>query len=522
MKRFWLPLLLALASAAQASELHRGNGGEPQSLDPHYVGAIPEANILADLLTGLTTLDAAGKPIPGAAESWTISPDGKIWTFRLREARWSDGAAVTADDFVFAWRRLLDPKTGARNGANMWVVKNARAVSAGALPPAALGVDAKDPRTLVVTLDHAAPYLPELLAGEWADPLPQHVLAHSPAGKDTVWSKPGAYVGNGPYLLREWLPNDHITLVKNPRFYDSARVAIDKVVYYPTNDAASALTRYRAGALDMQSPAPLTQLAWLRANLKGEFKITPSLALSYIAINLDDGALKDARVRRALNLVYNREAVTQKVLKLNEPAAFAIVPPGIANYPGGVAMDFKALPYPARVAEAQRLMQAAGYGPFNRLRLSFATTGNPDNKRLAAIFQAMAHQIYVDIDIEVSDFPTLMQNLRQHRFQLSSASWYADYDDAANFLDLLKSDAGVNYAHYRNAKFDALLDQAQSEPDAAKRGRLLAAAEKAALADYPWIPLRFPAQTDLVKPYVRGWIDNAADRHASRWLDLAR
>jgi len=518
MKRLLPLVFLVLAGTANASELHRGNGTEPQSLDPHFVGGLSESDIVSDLLTGLTTRDAGGKPIPGAAESWTISPDGKVWTFHLRDERWSDGVAVTAADFVFAWRRLLDPKTGARNGANMDVVKNARAVSAGALPPSALGVAAKDPRTLIVTLDRAAPYLPELLAGEWADPLPAHVLAAKGAG----WSKPGAYVGNGPYLLSEWLPNDHITLVKNPRFYDADQVRIDKVIYYPTSDAAAALTRYRAGALDLQSPAPLTQLAWLRANLKGELHVTPSLALSYIAINLDDAALKDMRVRRALNLVYNREAVTQKVLKLNEPAAFAIVPPGIANYPGGAAMDFAALAYPARVAQAQKLMQAAGYGPFHRLRLSFATTGNADFKRLASVFQAMARQIYVDIDIEVSDLPTLMQNLKAHRFQLSSASWYADYDDAANFLDLLRSGAAVNYAHYRNPKFDAALDQADQEPDAAKRGRILAAAETLALADYPWIPIRFPAQTDLVKPYVRGWVPNPPDRHASRWLSIAR
>ena len=521
MKRLLL-LLVLLAAPATAAELHRGNGAEPQSLDPHFIGGLSESDIVADLLTGLTTRDARGKPIPGAAESWTISPDGKNWTFHLRDERWSDGVAVTAGDFVFAWRRLLDPKTGARNGANMGVIKNARAVSAGALPPSALGVTAKDARTLIVTLDHAAPYLPEMLAGEWADPLPAHVLAAHSSGGGADWTKPGAYVGNGPYLLSEWLPNDHITLVKNPRFYDADQVRIDKVIYYPTSDPAAALTRYRAGALDLQSPAPLSQLAWLRANLKGELHVTPSLAVSYIAINLDDPALKDGRVRHALNLVYNREAVTQKVLKLNEPAAFAIIPPGIAAYPAGAAMDFKALAYPVRVAEAQKLMQEAGYGPFNRLRLSFATTGNADFKRLAAIFQAMARQIYVDVDIEVSDLPTLMQNLKTHRFQLSSASWYADYDDAANFLDLLRSGAAVNYAHYRNPKFDALMAEADREPDMAKRGHILAAAEKLALADYPWIPIRFPAQTDLVKPYVRGWAPNPPDRHASRWLSLAK
>jgi oligopeptide transport system substrate-binding protein len=328
-------------------------------------------------------------------------------------------------------------------------------------------------------------------------------------------------VGNGAYLLNDWVPGDHITLVRNPRFYDAAHVRIDSVTYYPTADSAAALKRYRAGELDMINPVPVQQIDWLRANLKSELAVTPSLGLSYIAINLHDPALKDVRVRRALNLAYNREAVTQKVLKLGELPAFGIVPPGIANYRGS-AMDFQALPYPARIAQAQALMQAAGYGPFQRLHLTYSAVSNPDSRRLAALFQAMCRPLYIDIDIQITDLPVLMRNLRQHQFQLSSASWFADYNDASNFLDQLRAGSAGNYSDYRSAKFEAAMDQAQNEPDANKRGVMLAAAEKIALQDYPWIPLRFAVQTDLVKPYVKGWVANMKDYQRSRWLWLQK
>jgi len=519
MRKFFLALLLlaGVCGAAWAETvLNRGNGAEPDSLDPQFAGGTGEENIIGDMLVGLTTLDAAARPIPGAAERWEVSPDGRTWTFRLRDAVWSDGVKVSAEDFVFAWRRLLDPATAARGAQNMWVIGHARAISAGKLPPSALGVTAKDARTLIVTLEHPAPYLPELLAGLPAMPLPRHVVA----AKGAAWARAGNYVANGPYVLKEWRPNDHVTLVKNPRFYDAAQVRIDRVNYFPTSDANAALARYRAGELDTQNPAPVTQIDWLRANLKNELHVTPSLAIVYVAFNLGYPPLKDIRVRRALNLVYNREAIVQKVLKLGEPPAYGYVPPGTANYKGA-AFDFRALPYPARVAAAQKLMREAGYGAFNRLHLTFAITTNPDSRRLAAIFQAMVRPIFVDLEITGSDLPIHLRNLRQHQFQLGAANWYADFNDASNFLDLLRADNASNYAGYRNPRFDALMDAAQNQPDPGKRALLLRAAEATALADCPWLVTRFAAQSDLVKPKLRGWQPNARDFQRTRWLWLA-
>lgn len=515
-RRIAIALLCALSSARAETVLNRGNGGEPKSLDPAFVGTVAESNILGDMLVGLTTLDAAARPIPGMAERWEVSKDGRLWTFHLRDAQWSDGRKVTAEDFVFAWRRELDPRTAAPYAYNLWVLKNARAVSTGRVPPASLGVRAVDARTLVVELEHPAPYLPELLTHDSAYPVPRHVVL----AKGGAWARPENYVANGAYVPKEWVPNDHVRLQRNPRFYDAAHVRIDAVNYLPTEDSQTALKRMRAGELDTQSPLPATQIDWLRRNMAGALRQRPFLAVSYLAMNAD--RLRDARVRKALNLAFNREIVTAKILRLGDPPAYGIVPPGIANYPGGAAFDFKAMTYPARMALAESLMRAAGHGADNPLAVTLETTHDPDNNRVAAAFQAMVKPIHVALSIRQIDQQVHYRNLQIGDYDIATAVWVADFNDASNFLDLLQSSSGNNYARHRNPQFDRLLAAAQTEPDAARRGRLLVDAERVALGDYPWIPWRFRLTQDLVQPYVKGWIANPRDYNRTRWLRIER
>src|SRR6185503_14671611 len=326
-----------------------------------------------------------------------------------------------------------DPKTAARGAELLWVVQNARAVTAGRQPVTALGVSAENPSLLVVRLEHPAPYLTELLTLPAALPLPPNPSF-----------KPGAYVSDGPYLLKNWQPNDHISLKKNSAFYDAAAVKIDSVNYYPTADSQAALKRLRAGELDMQTPLPATEMNWLKANMPASLHVMPSFALAYVAMNLRDPALSDLRVRRALSLVYDREAVTDKVLKRGEMPAYSYVPPGIGKYrsvrasgsyqeKAGPQLDFRPMPFPVRLGLAKRLMQEAGYGPFNKLTLTYLTPGNPDGKRLAAVFQAMARQAYVDLRITAMDYGLVLRAMRQGQYQLGYTSWLADFGDASNF-----------------------------------------------------------------------------------------
>jgi oligopeptide transport system substrate-binding protein len=500
-----------------ATILNRGNGADISSLDPHYITGNWEAYVIGDCLVGLTTEDINGEPMPGAAKSWETSKDGLTWTFHLRDHVWSDGVPVTAEDFVYAWRRILEPARGAPYAYYLWIVKNAQAVNNGKLPASALGIAAKDDKTVVVTLEHPAPYLPEWLMHQTVLPVPRHVLLV----KGDAWSSPSNYVANGPYVPKEWVPNDRVVLVKNPRFYDAAHVRIQTVNYYPTQDVVAALKLLRSGAIDTQEPLPVSEIEWLRKNMPEDIQLYPNLSNSYVVFNFQRPLLQDKRVREAMNLAYDRETLTYKVLKLGDPPAYAFIPPGTANYPAGASLDFKSMPFAQRLAKAQALMAEMGYGPSNHLRIGYSTTVNPDTLRTAAAFQAMMHRIYIDLDIIQMDSAVFYKTLSQHQFDTAGSAWIGDFNDASTFLDLLETNAGNNYGSYSSPKFDRLYELSKQEPDIKKRGELMRQAEQVALDDYAVLPTRFRQSEDLVAPYVKGWttkLPNIRNFHRTRWL----
>ena len=509
----------AAAPGAQAGQVvfNRGNGAEPASLDPHLVQGNWENNIVGDMLVGLTTEDAKGEPIPGAAQHWESSADGLTWTFHLRDHQWSDGQPVMAGDFVFAWQRILDPKTAAPYAYYLYLIKNAQAVNTGKMPSTELGVSAPDDKTLVVKLEHPAPYLVEYMTHVATFPVPRHVVE----AKGDAWARGGNFVGNGAYNLVEWIPNDHVTLAKNPRFYDSENVRVDQVVFYATTDYTAALRRFRAGELDVQSRLPSREIDYLRANMADTLRLDPVLTTEFTALNQTKQPFDDKRVREALNLAVDREALTQRIRKMDEAPAYSFVPPAIANYPGVAGFPFKSTPQADRVKRAQELMRQAGYGPNKRLKATYDIRSSAaDALRDPAAIQAMWREIYVDADIRQNDAAVFYAKIQQGDFEIGGAAWGADFNDATNFLDLLRIGNANNYGRYKNPKFDALLDRANQEVDLAKRGQLLAQAEQMALDDYALIPTLFWVAGGLVRPYVKGWESNAIDTHRTRWVSI--
>jgi oligopeptide transport system substrate-binding protein len=510
----------AAGPQANLTVLNRGNSAEPLSLDPHYAQAQYESTIVGDLLMGLTIDGPDAISIPAAAEDWETSEDGLTWTFHLREHDWSDGMPVTAEDFVYAWRRILDPETAAPYASLLYIFKNAQAVNSGAFAPDMLGASASDARTLILELENPAPYLPELLSHFTTYPVPRHVV--EAVGGD--WTDAENYVGNGPFNFVEWVPNDHVTLDKNPRFYDVENIAIDRVVYYPAADPDAALQRFRAGELDMMDELPISQIEWLRANMPEAVRIEPFLGLEYIPINFTRPPFNDVRIREALNLALDREILTDQILRLGYVPAYAIVPPGTANYPGGNAMDFAQTPMNERIARAQSLMGQAGYGPDNLLdtTLLVRSTG-ADARRVPAAIQQMWREIYVDLEIVQADGAITYSRIQEGDYDLGLVNWIADFNDARNFLFLLMSDgSGKNYARYDNPAYDTLILASDRERDPAQRGALMAEAERLALGEYPWIPVYYLVTRDLVQPYVQGWISNAEDANRTRWLSIER
>ena len=507
----------APSQAPGVAVLHRGNGAEPKTLDPHHTEGTWEANVVGELMMGLTTEDQDANPVPGAALSWDTSADGKTWTFHLRDHQWSDGMPVTAQDFVYAWQRILNPKTAAQYASLLYIFKNAEAVNGGKMPVEALGAKAIDDKTVQVELEHPAPYIPELVMHHSSYPVPRHLVE----AQGDNWTKPGTYVGNGAFLLKEWIPNDHITIEKNPKFFDAANVKLEQVVFYPTVDADAALKRFRAGELDVQDPLPISQLDWLKANMPEVLEIGPYLGIGYIVLNQSRKPFDDVRVREALNLAYDRETMTEKIIRLGEPPAYGLVPPGVANYPNENAFAFKQLSQPDRIKRAQDLMRQAGFGPNNRLRKIYSISTAPDARRVAAVLQQMWKEIYVDIDLQPSEVQINYMKLQSGDFDIGGAGWVGDFNDARNFLFLLMTNnGGFNYGRYKNPQFDALMQQSDLEPDLVKRGQLMSQAEAIALKDFALIPSRFLRTSNLVRPYVKGWKANIHDFHRLRFVSV--
>lgn len=497
--------------------LNRGNGADVSSLDPDYITGNWEAYVVGDCLIGLTTEGQDGSPIPGAAIGWETSPDGKTWTFHLRDHVWSDGVPVSAEDFVFAWRRILDPKIAAPYGYYLYLVRNAQAVNAGTKPASALGIDAPDEKTVVIHLNDPAPFLPEWLMHQTTWPVPRHVVL----SKGNAWVKPANNVCNGPYTFKEWIPNDHITMVKNPRFYDAAQVRIRTVNYFPTGDSQSALKMLLAGQLDTQETIPITEIGWMKRNMARALRLDPILSDTFLIFNFQRGKFADRRLREAMDLAYDRESATEKVIRLGDPPAYSIVPPGTANYPGGVSLRFKSMPFAQRLERARALVQEMGYGPANHFRTSYLAAAVPDSRRLAAVLQEMMKQIYVDIDIITVDPANYYHVLSLHQFDMGATAWIGDFNDASTFLDLLETGDGNNYGSYSNPTFDRLYRAAKRETDLKNRGALMAKAEQVALDDYAVIPTRFRVNANLVQTYVRGWDapkPNLRNFHRTRWL----
>lgn len=524
----WLALVAATAlSACQQGAvrpacpsgevcLEYGNESEPLTLDPQRAELVAESLVIGDLMMGLTTETAAGAVIPGMAERWETSPDGLTWTFHLRPARWSDGAPVTAEDFVFAYRRVLDPRTGATYAYLLQILKNGAAANAGKAPLEAIGARALDARTLQLTLEHPAPYLPQLLTHQSFYPAPTHVVRRW----GDAWVRPGRYVSNGPYRLIEWRLGDHITVVKNPYFFDAAKVCVDRINYYPTPDYVAAERRVARGELDVVTTFQSNRLEHIRQALPGYARTHLWLMTAYLTINTRDaGPLRDPRVRRALSASIDRDFITARLLRAGQAPAYSFVPPGTAGARSGPATAWAGEPFAARQARARTLLAQAGYGPANPLKIELMTATASDSVLIAQAVQADWRAVGVEARIQQNEGQILFADLRARNFQTALASWVADFNDPLTFLGLFQSGTGAqNYGDYANPAYDALLAEAEQQTDAGRRSEILGRAEQLILTDEAVGPIYFGVSRSLVSPKVTGWVDNIENKHRARWL----
>lgn len=502
------------ASDDSITVLRRGNGGDPQTLDPAKAEDVHAFNVLADLYEGLVAVDAKGKVIPGVAESWDLSSDGLSYTFHLRaNALWSNGEPVRAAHFVAGFERTLSPATASAYSFLLHPIKNAEQVSLGEQPMSALGISAPDERTLKIELRASAPHLLSVLAMPIASPFWPRETENT-----RQFDRPQHFVGNGPYVLEEWQPGSHIRLRKNEQFRDAPSVHIDVVEYYPIHDLLTELNMYRSGELDITASVPGANVESLRKTHESELRIAPSLAVYYLAFDLGEPPLDNKALRHALTMAIDRNALVE-IIGRGEKPAFGLVPDGIRDY-APARFDWSELDDTQRQSEARRIYESSGYSVAEPLQLTLLFDTGDIHERIALAVSSMWRDVLgIAVKLDKREWKYFLDTRhRRDEWQVMRFTWSGDYDHPSTFTGILHSASPQNLPGYTNPRFDELIEKAMATPDAGMQAQLFASAETLMLGDYPIAPLYFYVSKHLVKPSVTGFHDNVLDQHPTRFL----
>lgn len=491
--------------------LIRGNGPETDSLDPHLATSVSAGNLLVNLFEGLTRLNPEDlSPEGGMAESWEVSEDGRVWTFHLREALWSNGDPVQAEDFVFAWRRMLQPELAASYAYMLFVMDQAREIHSGEAPGTALGAKALDARTLELRLTKPVPFLLSLVA-HWTW-MPLHAASLEAVGavsdRTVLWTRPETMVNNGAFLLTAWVPENRIELKANPAYWQADQVRLRGAVFLPIADPATEERAFRNGDLHATYSLPRPRFASYRDSGHPALRVHPYLESAGWIVNLQRPALQDVRVREALSLAMQREKIVERVLLGTRMPAFTFVPPGAGGHqPAPLLTEDQAL-------AAQRLAEAGFPGGEGLPVLEMILPNRADWVRVAEVLQQQWAAVGIRVQITSLERGTYFSRRRERNFDLSFIGWVGDFPDADSFLGLWRSDAGNNFSGWANETFDDLLNiSTQMGQD---RTALLTAAEALLLEELPILPMAFGATMSLVDPRVGGWHANLLDLHPLR------
>jgi len=508
------------ASTALAQEVvyNRGNDTDPETLDHHKTSTVVTGNLFRDLYEGLVIHNAKAEVVPGVAESWEISDDGLVYTFHLRPAaKWSNGDPVTANDFVFAFRRLQDPKTAAPYANMHFVIKGAEAVNKGEGKPEDMGLRAVDDHTLEITLANPAPYFLELLTHQTGYPL--HQASVEQHGDQFV--QPGNLVTNGAYTLDSFTPNDKLVMKKNQNFHDAANVQIDMINYIPFEDRSACLRRFEAGEVQSCSDIPAEQMDYMRQNLGDQVRIAPYLGTYYLPVKVKKEKLSDPRVRQAISMAIDRDFLAKEIWRDSMIPAYSLVPPGIGNYGDPVYLEYKDQDLLDREDAAKKLLEEAGVGE-GQLTVELRHNTGSNHKNTMTAIADMLKNIGVNATIVEMEGTGYFDYMKQDGdFDLTRAGWIGDYSDPQNFLFLFESDnLGFNYPRWENAEYDALMDKAAATVDLQERAAVLRQAEELFLKELPAIPILYYSSRSLVSSKLKGWEDNIQNTHPTRFLSL--
>lgn len=499
----WAANVPAGTQLAEKQELVRNNGSEPASLDPHKVESDVEFNIISDLFDGLVSVSPAGEIQPRLAEKWE-NKDNTVWTFHLRPGiTWSDGTPITAEDIVWSWQRLVDPKTAspyASYPGSMRIV-NGTDIAEGKKAPESLGVKAINDSTLEVTLTQPNAAFLAMLAHPSLVPIDKVLVGRF----GDKWTKPEHFVSSGAYKLSQWVVNERIVAVRNPKYWDNEHTVINKVTYLPISSEAADVNRYKAGEIDIVYTVPINQFAQLKKTLGSELDVSPQLATYYYQFNTTRPPFNDARVRKALNLALDKDIIADKVLGQGQRPAWLISQPDI----GGVKLqnpDYASWPMDKRIAEAKKLLAEAGFNDSHPLSFNLLYNTSESHQRIAIAASSMwKKNLGVEAKLQNQEWKTMLDTMHTHNFDAVRYAWIADYDDAATFLNTFRTGDSQNTTQYSNPDYDRALVNAAKSKTAEERGKFYQQAEDLLGRDVPAIPVYHYVRTHLVKPWVGGF-----------------
>jgi len=498
--------------------LHRGTGEEPESLDVHKSRSTEAGHVQRDLGEGLVGYTPDGELIAAAAQQWEISADGTEYWFELRPGvRWSNGEPLTAVDFVYSYRRLVDPATAAFYTQSVAEVANATEIIAGDLPPASLGVEALSDGRLHIRLRQPVPYFLALLTHP--SMFPVHRASVERYGD--AYARPGNLVSNGAYKLVAWEIGSYIELARNENYWNDGATAIDRVRHYVTPEPMVELNRYRAGELDVTRTIPPEAFAQMKAERPNEVRVSPALGVYYYGFNMTRPPFADnPKLREALSMAIDRETIVE-IIGRGEAPAYSWVPPGTANYESQ-RYGWMSLSKEERHRRARQLYREAGFGPDHPLRTEIRYNTSDVHKQVAVAVQSMWREVLgAEASLVNEEFQVLLENISQKQVtEVFRLNWNGDYNDAHTFLNILQSDNASNLTGYRSEEFDGLMQRAAEQRDPTRRRLYLEEAELRMLKDYPLIPIYFYVNKSMVSPAVRGWGDNVLNYHYSQHLSL--
>lgn len=497
-----------------------GNGSEISGLDPHRVTGVPEDHVISTLFEGLIGEDPKGLGLlPGVAQSWRISKDGKVYTFEFQSnAKWSNGDAVVPEDFVFAWKRLLTRDLGAEYAYLLFHLKNGRAFYDGSLKDfAQVGVKALSPQSLEVTLEHPTPFFLEILKFYPTYPLHRGSIESfgGPLARDGKWTQPGNLVSNGPFQLAQWDLNKVLVAKANPHYWDASMVRLKEIRFYPIDSRQTEERMFRSGALHKTESLPLHKVEAYRSENSTYLRIEPYLGIFYYMLNTAQKPLNDKRVRQALSLAFDRKGFVEHLLKAGQKPADSFTPPGIGRY-----VPKTQLPYD--VDRARQLLAEAGYPGgkgFPSIELLY-NSGEEHRTMSEAVQQMWLKNLGIRVELVNQDWKVYLASRKQGKYTIARASWIGDYMDPGTFLELFVKDGGNNFTGWSNPRYSQWLKETEVEMKEERRNALFEKMEALLMDEVPVIPVYYYTRAYLLRPEVQGHDPQLLDRHPAKYLWL--